>query len=229
MLIERNRVRYLFTTELEPTDVPAEVLQRQVIPIQVEIEGLPSETIEPEVIEDLPLELVDVQPEVVTTVTKRTLTVVKAVQQEIEEVPTEFIRDITDEEMELPSDVAVQDLPVSSIPIPEEITQTIKVAPEAKKPTSPWEAPEDFEIVFERVIDTNAGRTEMLKPEDALEDEAEALPTYATSTAQVALYETAKPTSTMTFKVPETDLRKKGINERIVKLSAKCFRLFCFD
>ena len=205
-----------------PKDVPQDILQKPVSPIRLEIEGLPSDLIEPEEIEGLPSE--HVEPEVVTTVTKRTVTVVQAVQQEIEEIPTEIVRDITIEEVEVPFEVTVEEEASPKVPFPEEITQTVKVAPKPKKPTSPWEAPEDFEVVFEKVIETKPSTMERLKPDEVPEEKVETLPTHATSTAQLALYETTKPTVTMTFKVPEE--AKEGIDEN-ARHGAMDFALDC--
>ena len=179
-------------TEELPKDIPAEILEKRVTPIQLEIQDLPEE----------------VEPDVITTVTKRTFKIVRAVQHEIEEMPTETVRDITGEE--LPSDLTPEELLTPKLPAAEVSMPNVYVAPKAKKPTTKWEAPETLEVVIEKPQDTKVAVTEVVKPEETVTEEIEVLPEQATSTAQIALYETSKPTVSMTFKVPE-ELKPKGI------------------
>ena len=180
-------------TEELPEDVPAEILEKRVTPVQLEIQDLPTEVVEPDVI---------------TTVTKRTLKIVRAVQHEIEEMPTETVRDITGEE--IPSELTLKELTTPKMPAAEVSMPNVYVAPKAKKPTTKWEAPETLEVVIEKPQDTKIAVTEVVKPEETVTEEIEVLPEQATSTAQIALYETTKPTVSMTFKVPE-ELKPKGI------------------
>ena len=185
-------------TEELPKDVPAEILEKRVTPVQLEIQDLPTEVVEPDVI---------------TTVTKRTLKIVRAVQHEIEEMPTETIRDIAGEE--IPSELTLEELTTPKLPAAEVSMPNVYVAPKAKKPTTKWEAPETLEVVIEKPQDTKIAVTEVVKPEETVTEEIEVLPEQATSTAQIALYETTKPTVSMTFKVPE-ELKPEG-TQRIWK------------
>ena len=184
---------------IEPVGVPTEFLQKRVIPVHLEIEDLPIEVIGTVTTET---------PTETTVSVERVRRVVTTTEVQVVEIPTEEITEfVFDETSPIPSEVIVT--PRESLPetLP---TRTVTV-PKAKKPTSPWEAPEDLEIVFETMQETQKPVTELMKPEESVTEEIEVLPTKATSTAQLALYETPKPTVTMTFKLPE-GLDKEGTN-----------------
>ena len=137
--------------------------------------------------------------------------VVTTTQVQIQEIPTEesITELVFDETMPIPSEVVVEEVE-KPVPTVQEIVKPAPVAvPKAKKPTSRWEAPEDLEIVFEKVIETKTTTVEKVKPEEMVTEEVEPLPTYAASTAQLSLYETTKPVVSMTFKVPE-ELKPEG-------------------
>ncbi len=147
--------------------------------------------------------------DITVTTTRR---VVQSTQVRVDEIPAEesITELVFDDSMPIPEEVSVEESEKPTESVPEPLKVTPVSAPKAKKPTSPWEAPEDFEILFEKVIETKTGTTERVKHEDVPEEKVETLPTYATSTAQLALYETTKPTVTMTFNVPEE--AKEGID-----------------
>ena len=183
---------------IEPVGVPTEFLQKRVIPVHLEIEDLPMEVVETVTTET---------PTETTVEIKQVRRTITATEVQIEEIPTEeIIEFVFDKTSPIPSEMVVEK-PLETLP---EILRTKTVtAPKAKKPTSPWEAPEDLEIVFETMQETQKPVTELMKPEESVTEEIEVLPTKATSTAQLALYETPKPTVTMTFKLPE-GLDKEG-------------------
>ena len=173
------------TIESESFEKPTSIT-----PLQLRLTTLPSQT-----------------PDEPTVEVQRVRRVVTATEIRVEEIPTEEITEfVFDDTTPVPSEMIVG-TPIETIP--EMLSTRTVTAPKAKKPTSPWEAPEDLKIVFETMQETQKPVTELVKPEESVTEEIEVLPTKATSTAQLALYETAKPTVTMTFKLPE-GLEREG-------------------
>ena len=199
-----------FLVEVQPVDVPTEFLQNRVIPVHLEIEDLPIEVIETVTTET---------PTETTVEIKQVRRTVTATEVQIEEIPTEEMMEfVIDETSPIPSEIVIE---IQLETLPETLSTRTVTAPKAKKPTSPWEAPEDLEIVFETMQETQKPVTELVKPEESVTEEIEVLPTKATSTVQLALYETPKPTVTMTFKLPER-LEKEGTHLFLRK------RITCF-
>ena len=221
---------FIYLLEVKPVDVPAEFLHKRVIPVHLEIEDLPIEVIEPVTTETPTKSTVEVQ-RVRRTVTVTEVQIEEIPTEEMMEfvidetspIPSEIVVDTPLETLrktlptkpvtvprkpEAPEDLEIvfETMQETQIPLetlPEVLPTKTVTVPKATKPTSPSEAPEDLEIVFETMQETQKPVTELMKPEEYVTEEIEALPTKATTTAQLALYESPKPTVTMTFKLPE--------------------------
>ena len=186
-----NDTLAVFSIEVKPVDIPTEFLEKRITPVLLEIGDLPMEVIEHVTTET---------PDETTVEISRVRRVVTTTEVTVEEIPSvEITEFVFDDSSPIPSEVIVEK-PLEAV---HESRQPKTVTdPKAKKPTTPWEAPEDLEIVFEKMHEPQKPTTEMVKPEESVTDEIEVLPTHATSTAQLALYETPKPTVTMTFNLP---------------------------
>ena len=124
-------------------------------------------------------------------------------ETQLEEIPEEFITDFEDIIVE-PYESTSVDLKaseeISDTLLSEHITTTTVI--KSKKPTSPWEATEDFEVVIEKIIPVQKGRPAVLKHRDIVLEHTEEISVCAFASVQPVSYEIPKQISRMTFKRP---------------------------
>ena len=134
--------------------------------------------------------------------TMKNVGLLKAREIQLEEIPEELIYTNTAHQPVQSREIPVDDTELDiSAPALDNIKKIIVA--KSQKPISPWEAPEDFEVVIEKITPVQKVMPSTLKPiESIMEEHIEEIPAHALTKVQPLSYELPKRTVRMVFKRP---------------------------